>query len=143
MMIDSPDLRTKLARALAAGAPVAVVAAYLFGSYALGRAHRESDLDVGVLLPWDQAGGRRERFEAGIRLSGYLQAELRFAHVDLVVLNDVPPHLARHVVTEGIMLFSTDDEAERAFRRDAMLRAADLEPFLRRARRIKLEAMKK
>jgi predicted nucleotidyltransferase len=27
-----------------------VVAAYLFGSHASGRAHRESDVDVGVLL---------------------------------------------------------------------------------------------
>lgn len=30
----------------------AVVVAYVFGSHASGRQHRESDIDIGVLLPW-------------------------------------------------------------------------------------------
>jgi hypothetical protein len=38
-------------------------------------------------------------------------------------------------------VFCVDDEAARAFARDAQLRAADLEPFLRRTRRTKLEAI--
>jgi hypothetical protein len=35
----------------------------------------------------------------------------------------------------------SDPEADHAFRRDSQLRAADLEPFLRRARALKLEAL--
>ena len=34
-----------------------------------------------------------------------------------------------------------DAELEHAFRRDAQLRAADVAPFLRRTRRLKLEAL--
>jgi len=60
-----------------------------------------------------------------------------------VVLNDAPPNLARHVVWNGVKVYGDDAEAEHAFRRDVALRAVDPEPFLRRARRIQLEVMKK
>ena len=51
---------------------------------------------------------------------------LRRNDVDLFILNDAPPHLAREVVTRGRRLFVSDDAADHAFRRDAMLRAAYL-----------------
>jgi hypothetical protein len=57
------------------------------------------------------------------------------------VLNDAPPPLARHIVISGRRLLCTDPEADHAFVRDVQLRAADLEPFLRRSRRLKLEAI--
>lgn len=121
--------------------PAALVSAYLFGSRAAERSHRESDVDLGILLPWDRYPDARDRFEARVNLIGWLQAELRTGPVDLVVLNDAPPHLARRIVTDGVRLVCSDPEADHAFRRDTMLRAADLEPFLRRARRIKLDAL--
>ena len=61
--------------------------------------------------------------------------------VDLIVLNDVPAGLGRHVVTTGIPVYVADTEAGHTFRRDVQLRAADLDPFLERMRRIKLEAL--
>jgi len=73
-----------------------VVSAYLFGSVAHGRAHRESDLDVGVLLDWVAYPGARDRFEARLRLTAQLGAATRRNDVDLVILNDAPPHLARN-----------------------------------------------
>lgn len=51
-------------------------------------------------------------------------------------MNDAPPGLAARIATTGSLLVCRDPEAEHAFRRDAQLRAADLEPFLRRAREI-------
>jgi hypothetical protein len=54
---------------------------------------------------------------------------------DLVVLNDAPPGLGRQVV-RGRRLLCFDAEADHAFVRDVQLRAADLEPFLRRTRRL-------
>ena len=59
----------------------------------------------------------------------------------MVVLNDVPPTLARRVVTTGLRVFCGDPETDHAFRRDRHLRVADLEPFLRRMRRLKLAAL--
>ena len=118
-----------------------VASAYLFGSHAEGRAHRESDVDVGVLLHYGVYPTARARFDARVRLSARIAAALRIDQVDLVVLNDVPPRLARRIVIEGRRVFCADSEADHSFVRDAQLRAADLEPFLRRTQALKLGAL--
>jgi hypothetical protein len=120
-----------------------IVSAYLFGSVADGRAHRESDLDIGVLLDWVIYPDARDRFEARLHLIGVLGTATRRNDVDVVILNDAPPHLARAIVTNGRRVFCADSETDHAFTRTTMLRAADLEPFLRRARRVKLGALKR
>lgn len=117
----------------------AVLAAYLFGSHAARRPHRESDVDVAVLLSWSL--DRAARFAARVRLASGLPARLGTRDVDVVVLNDAPPHFARRIVLDGTRVFCRDVEADHAFRRDVQLRAADLEPFLVRTRRVKLEAL--
>jgi len=117
-----------------------VVSAYVFGSVADDRAHRESDVDVAVLLRHETVPTSADRFEIRLRLCSRLAARLHRA-VDLVVLNDAPPGLGRHVVTRGVRVLVRDLEADHAFVRDVQLRAADLDLFLRRMRRIKLEAM--
>jgi predicted nucleotidyltransferase len=120
-----------------------VVSAYLFGSVADGRAHRESDLDIGVFLDWAIYPGIGERFEARLHLTGVLGAATRRNDVDVVILNDAPPQLARAIVTRGRRVFCADPAADHAFVRTTLLRAADLEPFLRRARRVKLTTLKR
>lgn len=135
------SLVSVLARLFADAELPDVVAAYLFGAHAEDRAHRDSDVDVGVLLRYDEGVDRRARFETGVRLGAWLVAELRQPLVDLVVLNDVPPGLAAHIVTRGVPVHVADAELEHAFRRDAQLRAADLAPFLRRMRGLKLASL--
>jgi predicted nucleotidyltransferase len=135
------DVEARLVQALRELGREGVVSAYLFGSHAEGRDHRESDVDVGVLLDRKALPGRRDRFEAGLRLSSLLQSALASPGIDLVVLNDAPPGIGRHVVSRGRRLACFDPEADHAFVRDVLLRAADLDPFLRRARRAKLEAL--
>lgn len=128
-----------LARALTERLP-GVVSAYLFGSFATGRAHRESDVDVGVLLSRDVYPQPGDRFEARLHLVGSLRADVG-REVDVVILNDAPPTLARHVMTTGRRVAVLDEEADHAFLRTTLSRAADLEPFLRRTRRVKLAAL--
>lgn len=131
-----------IAAALACGTVPGVASAYLFGSQAEGRAHRESDVDVGVLLQFARHPTARARFDARL----LLQADLGVAlgrEVDVVILNDAPPLLGRRIVVHGRRVFCGDTEADHAFVRDAQLRAADLEPFLRRARRTKLAALRR
>lgn len=118
-----------------------IVSAYLFGSEAEGRAHRESDVDVGVILRHDEHPTARDRFEVRLRVSADLQAALS-REVDVIVLNDAPPLLARRVVSSGRRVFCADAERDHAFVRDVQLRAADVEPFLRRAQRTKLRALR-
>ena len=120
-----------------------VVSAYLFGSHAAGRAHRESDIDIGVLLDRESYATARERFDARLSLIGELGSFLESNDVDLVILNDAPPELGARIVTEGIRVFCSDEETNHAFVRDVQLRAADVAPFLERMRRIKLEAIRR
>jgi predicted nucleotidyltransferase len=117
-----------------------VVSAYLFGSESLGLAHRESDVDVGVLLDRRLYPQRADRFDARLHLIGILQTAAG-REVDLVVLNDAPPHLARRIMTEGRRLMVTDPVLDHAHLRTMLSRAADLEPFLRRTRAVKLAAL--
>lgn len=122
-------------------APPGVVSAYLFGSHAESRTHRESDVDIGILLRYRAHPTARDRFEARVRLSTELAARLRQPHIDVVILNDAPPGLGRRIVTRGRRVFCADDATDHAFVRDVQLRAADVEPFLRRMRRTKLDAI--
>ena len=120
-----------------------VVAVYLFGSHAAGRPHRESDVDLGVVLRHADYPTARERFEARLRLHALFQPILGGAPLDLVVLNDAPPGLAAAVMTTGRCLVCRDRELDHAFRRDSQLRVADLKPFLERAAWLKLEALRR
>jgi len=119
-----------------------VVSVYLFGSHASGRAHEESDVDVGVLLDWTRYPSAALRFAARVRLAGELPSAVR-SPADVVILNDAPPGLGRAVVTHGLRVFVSDSELDHAFVRDVQLRAADLDPWLRRMRRIKLDAIRR
>lgn len=130
-----------LARLLQAARPPGLVSAYLFGSYAAGHAHRDSDVDVGVLLGWKVYPTASARFEERVRLAAQLPGALGVREVDIVVLNDAPPHLGRRIVTRGRRVYCADSEADHAYVRDVQLRAADLEPFLRSTRRLKLAAL--
>jgi len=87
------------------------------------------------------SGALHELDAEGVVSSSRLQSALSTRDVDVVVLNDAPPGLGRRVVSQGRRLVCFDPEADHAFVRDVQLRAADLEPFLQRARRVKLEAL--
>lgn len=119
----------------------AVVSVYLFGSVSEGRSHRESDLDIGLLLRWDSCPTASERFEQRVEWSAHVSAALGGRPADVVILNDAPPGLGRAIVTRGRRIYCSDPEADHAFVRDVQLRAADIEPFLRRTRQVKLNAI--
>jgi predicted nucleotidyltransferase len=141
MSMEAPaSTAARLERALRPASP-GLVSAYLFGSHARGKTHRESDVDVGVLLARSVFPTPRDRFHEGIRLSGLLAGAVATPFVDLVVVNDAPPLLGRRIILEGRRAFCADEEADLTFRRDVQLRAADLEPFLSRHRRLKLDAI--
>jgi predicted nucleotidyltransferase len=116
-----------------------VAAVYLFGSHAARRAHRESDVDLGVLLRWSAKPERRDRFDVRVRLAGELARLVAPGEPDVVILNDAPPLLGRHIVVSGVRIYLADVAADHAYQRDVQLRAADLAPFLRRMRQLKLD----
>jgi predicted nucleotidyltransferase len=118
-----------------------VASAYLFGSQAEGRAHRESDVDIGILLQWGRYPTRGDRFDMRIQLGSELISVLHHNEVDVVILNDAPPLLGRKIIYDGIRVFLSDPEANHNYVRDVQIRAADLEPWLKRLRKLRLEAM--
>lgn len=135
------DLAAKIAAYFETTERPSVVSVYLFGSHAEDRAHRESDIDVGVLLDREVVPTRKDRFDLGLRIASELGTALSVDDVDLVVLNDAPALFGRRIVTEGQRLYCRDPEADHTYVRDIQLRAADLRPFLERMRKIKLEAL--
>jgi predicted nucleotidyltransferase len=140
-VVKNEELRAVLRAAFHRAQHPGVVAAFLFGSHARGAAHRDSDIDVSVLLDRRRFPDRRVRFAARLQLTGWLIAATHCNQVDVVVLNDAPPLLSRHIVTTGERLFCADEAVMHSFYRDALLRAADIAPFLRRMARIKLAAL--
>jgi uncharacterized protein len=117
-----------------------LVSAYLFGSAASGRSHRESDVDVAVLVDRATYPTSADRFELRLTQAGGLRRVVG-REVDLVVLNDAPPQFARRIMTEGQRLLLLDPLQDRSCLRVVLSRAADLEPFLRRTRAVKLRAI--
>lgn len=124
------QIEARLQTALAAQSDV--VAAYLFGSVARGTATPASDVDVAVLLTADPP-----RTVDGLRLGleGELERGLGLP-VQLVVLNRAPCDLIHRVLRDGILLLDRDPGARIRFEVDARNRYFDLQPFLRRYRRL-------
>lgn len=134
-------VRQTLERHLGRVRPPGLVAAWLFGSHARGAAHRESDIDVGVVLDRDRFPDRRARFDEAVRLASDLIAATHHNEVQVVVLTDVSPELAAAAVTDGVRVYGSDGEEESRTVAQILSRHADLRPWLERMRRIKLEAL--
>jgi predicted nucleotidyltransferase len=120
-------------------APAEVVSAYLFGSEAEGRSHRESDVDVGLLF--DRV--RRPEEAARVRLDWIVRLgdALAGRAVDVVDLRRAPALLARAIVVDGRRLHCRDREADLRFRLETLSKAFDLAPWWERVERLKLEAL--
>lgn len=70
---------------------------FLFGSYAVGRAGKNSDIDIGVFLqPYDDNSFRYKMEE-----TPHLQ-ELFRKPVDLIIMNEAPPLLVHEIFKHGI-----------------------------------------
>jgi predicted nucleotidyltransferase len=105
-----------------------VLAAYLYGSHAEGRANALSDMDIGVLIRDGLAEERLWRLEDA--LAADLGRVLHTDQVDLVVLNLAPLRIRYEVITRGKVLYSADDGARADFESHSLRRYWDFQKYL-------------
>jgi len=90
-----------------------ILEAYLFGSYARGCVHANSDVDVAVYVREAEVESRTEKYAWGYQanLTAHLMDALGTNDVDVVILNRAPPLLYHRVLRDGIRLLSRDLKA--------------------------------
>jgi predicted nucleotidyltransferase len=101
----------------------AVVAAYLFGSFAAGGNRRGSDIDIAVLL--DDEVDRKDYGGVKLLVTVNLMKALSYDAVDVVILNAASPLLSHEVIKKGTLLFSRDEERRAAYVAKATMRYLD------------------
>ncbi len=108
-----------------------VAAVYLFGSVARGTAHRESDVDVGVLYD------RRPPVSlVGSALTDEAELSERLAtEVQVIVMNAAPPDLVHRILRDGLLVLELDKSERIAFEVRARNEYFDLLPTLQEYRR--------
>jgi predicted nucleotidyltransferase len=110
----------RLRAELANGPPLRL--AVLFGSRASGRAHANSDFDVGI-VPVDSAIPLRAELLLASSLSAAVGAEVDVVRLD----GDIAPLLGVEVARHGLCLFEARPGAFAAYRADAVSRWLDFE----------------
>ncbi len=78
--------------------------AYLFGSRARGRARRDSDYDIAVLVDEAAVADSGASYRELWRLLRNIGREIPSGLFDLVILNGTSPLLRYHVLRDGILL---------------------------------------
>lgn len=112
-----------------------LIAAWLFGSRARGDHHRQSDVDVALLLDHAFYAALDDPLAYRAGLASRLIGELHINEVDVVLLNEAPPGLAKSVIDQGLELVVADRAASNDFAALTLSRAADLAPWLSKWRR--------
>lgn len=141
MTAETSEIVERARRFFRTRRPEGVASAYVFGSRGRGEAHAESDLDVGVVFDRDRLPDADGRSRASIDLSSELIGAVHLNDVQVVSLIDAPPELAAAALREGRRIHCSDAETDRREARRILLLDADLQPFLRRTRRRKLEVL--
>lgn len=91
--------------------------AYIFGSMVSGRTHPLSDIDIAVYLNDDS-------LKSIMRLNARIIDKLG-ENIDLLVLNRAPYSLRYIVISNGILIFSRNEELRIEFESKAMLLGID------------------
>ena len=107
-----------------------IVAIYLFGSKAAGKAGPLSDVDIAVLLDSTKVPPRRY-FQIKLRLITEAMEAIHRSDVDLVLLNEAPPSLAYEVIRSGQLVYERSHDQRVLFEARTMRTCLDMEPLYR------------
>lgn len=101
-----------------------VEVAYLFGSYATGRQHEDSDVDVGVVF----GDPGNVDFSTISGLEKELSQELD-KEVDVRVMDGGDPRFVYNILRTGEPVFIGDEGLRRGFEHRVMRKYLDMKPF--------------
>ena len=104
-----------------------IQAAYIFGSVVSGRARRDSDIDVALLL--NENSPYLKTLDYRLRVATDISRAIGRPDLDLVILNDAPPVLAHQVLSKGKLIFERSRTARVAFQVRAVNLYLDTEPM--------------
>ncbi len=108
-----------------------IVAVYLFGSRAQGRAGPLSDFDFAILMNKEgHRRGSRLYDEIYDLLSPFCHRTLENDVIDIIFLRDVPLELRMHVVRYGKVLFDHNPSARANFEAETVDAYCDFRPIL-------------
>jgi predicted nucleotidyltransferase len=107
-----------------------IVLVYLFGSFASGRQHPFSDVDIGVYF-------RKFSLPEFLKVHGALTRALG-ARVDTVPLNIAPPLLRYEILKNGKRLVSKDETARILYESRAISEGLDEKPLIEAIREANL-----
>lgn len=136
-VVDAATIERSLCDFFAASPAAAegIVTAYLFGSVARGEAGAASDVDVAVLTGAGPPPGLAGLY---LRLQGELERRLGVP-VQVTVLDRAPVDLIHRVLRDGRLLLDRNPSRRIAFEVKARREFFDLQPILRRYRRMPAE----
>jgi predicted nucleotidyltransferase len=104
-----------------------IIAAYLFGSVAAGKAHKFSDVDVALLL----AEGIDSKQKWDIVLEAMGEAESAFGRrADVAILNTSPTVFCYLILKHGRIIFDRATTSRPEFEARVYLAYFDLKPYL-------------
>lgn len=117
-----------------------VVAVYLFGSEAKGKANHQSDIDVAVLV---RKISRDRSFDISLKYSCDLMKFLCANKVDVVVLNTANTIVKNQVFKYGKIILDRDSAFTRKFRDRSIIEYLDFLPTRRESeKKMKEKIMK-
>ena len=106
-----------------------LLAIYLFGSHASGKAHKYSDIDIAVL--YDEKADKKEYTDKRIEIMTAVSESFN-REVDVVVLNQAPPMLKYHILRYGMRLYERSNRQEHSFEVQAIQEYFDFLPIRNR-----------
>lgn len=95
-----------------------IILSYLYGSEATGFKHRESDVDIAVLL--DEKIKKEKYFEKSLELPELFEKLFPNKQIHILILNQATPLLKHQVLKEGKFIFYSDKEKMLKFNLEAV-----------------------
>ncbi len=118
-----------------------VMLAYLYGSVAEGCALPDSDVDVALVLAPDHGLSAYQRMQMELRIAAEIETQCGLPQADVRSVNDAPVMVQGTVVTEGVLVYSRDEDLRADFEVLARKRYFDFQPVARLMQRAYFQHM--